>query len=396
MFLRFQQERIKKAKRSKFNLDTAETPILTHKGQILGGSTLNDNEWGESSDDENLGKDVVNRLHFGGGLVPMQRESALGEIQHKNRGDALQEIVMKSKLYKLEKKEAKDAQEDQREQLDRAYADLVQSASLEFKPTKRDRSEEQGLEDADEYDKTLRIMAFESRVKPSDRTKTKEEIALAEYEKLAALEKERVKRMQPIDPMAHRKRKITLNDDCLEDFEVNDPHDDQISESEGNDTESESENDDSSCEVEDGEFQESDANGELGHSGPLLSSTAITMPHSIDCPQQLDIFEKLVDSYVTDAESFSVLLQRILTWNSIHLPGAKIQNEKQMTSFFDILANYFIILGDSLPGSENHKEIQAMVGNHLEFFLTCCSLSDLQMLSIASRLIFPKSLNDGF
>jgi nucleolar protein 14 len=404
MFLRFQQERIKKAKRSKFNLDTAETPILTHKGQILGGATLNDNDWGESDDDENLGKDVVNRLHFGGGLVPTQRESSFSDLQHKSRGDVLQDIVMKSKLYKLEKKEAKDAQEDQREQLDKAYADLVQSASLEFKPTKRDRSEEQGLEDTDEYDKSLRIMAFESRVKPSDRTKTKEEIALAEYEKLAALEQERLKRMQPDDPNANRKRKFVSNDDCIEELEINEVADEPPSESEmsgsesGSEGESQSDSDqDSSSDDGDDEVQESDIEqSELARSSPLLSSTVLSMPHSIQCPQQLDEFKKLVNSYVTDADSFSVLLQRILTWNSVHLPGAKAQNEKHMATFFDILVSYFIVLGDSLPEGDTNHETQVMVGFYLHFVLTLCSLSVSQMRSIASLLIFLMSRKDGF
>jgi hypothetical protein len=370
MFLRFQQERVKKAKQSKFNLDTAEAPILTHKGQILGSSSLND-EWAESSDDENLGKDVVNQLHFGGGLVPTHRAS--DSVQIKSRGDALQDIVMKSKLYKLEKKEAKNAQEDQRELLDKAYTDLVQTASLEFKPTRRDRSEG-GPEDADEYDKSLRVMAFESRVQPSDRTKTREEIALSEYQKLAALEQERLKRMKPNYEEAgnEKKRKFPTNDDCIEDFDT-ELYDEPSVDSEEFDSEDEDSEADSDDDGEEGDDDEDD-DGEDDdqskvfseaeeHPDPSLTSSNLSMPHSIECPQLLDDFKKLVNLYAGDAGSFSVLLERILTWNSIHLPGAKVENEKKMTIFFDILVNYFIFRGDLLPSSSREDEVLSVVSH---------------------------------
>jgi hypothetical protein len=376
MFLRFQQERVKKAKQSKFNLDAAEAPILTHKGQILGNSTLND-EWAESSDDENLGKDVVNQLHFGGGLVPSHRAS--DSVQNKTRADVLQDIVMKSKLYKLEKKEAKNAQEDQRELLDKAYTDLVQSASLEFKPTRRDRSEG-NTEDADEYDKSLRVMAFESRVQPSDRTKTKEEIALSEYQKLAALEQERLKRMTPdYDEVGQRKRKFSTNDDCIEDFETNDIQDEPSVDSEDFESDSEDsshaddddDDDDDNEEVDEdqSEEDEDDDDEEEGeHPDLSFPSSNLSMPHSIECPQLLDDFKKLVNLYAGNAASFSVLLERILTWNSVHLPGAKVENEKKMAVFFEILVNYCIFRADSLPSSSTEDEVLPMVRRCVAFF----------------------------
>lgn len=372
MFLRFQQERVKKAKQSKFNLDSAEAPILTHKGQILGNSTLTD-EWIESSDDENLGKDVVNQLHFGGGLVPTHRVS--DSLQNKTRADVLQDIVMKSKLYKLEKKEAKNAQEDQRELLDKAYSDLVQTASLEFKPTRMDRSEA-GPEDADEYDKSLRVMAFESRVQPSDRTKTKEELALSEYQKLAALEQDRLKRMKPdYDEGGERKRKYSTNDDCIEEFDTTEIHEDEPS-IDSEEFESEDENSSSAGDSEGNEEEEENdqiedcsvtSGGEIAD--PSLTSSNLSMPHSIDCPQFLEDFKKLVNLYAGTADSFSVLLERILAWNSIHLPGVKVENEKKMTLFFDILVNYFVILGDSLPIVNQEDEVLSMVRQWALFFL---------------------------
>ena len=204
MFMRFQKEKITKVKRAaKFNLDDAEEVTLTHKGKALSEFTSDPSHWSDEDDgdDENLGREVVNTLHFGGGFKPTGRstEDAVGD-SFKSGRDALQEIVMKSKLAKLEKREAKDAQEKSRLTLDSAYEDLISSAVLDFKPTKRDRSEDVDNEkqdpDAVNYDTALRAMAFEARAQATDRTKSKEELAVAELKRLHELEEERQRRMR--------------------------------------------------------------------------------------------------------------------------------------------------------------------------------------------------------
>lgn len=220
MFVRFQKERLKKSRNASiFNLDSgAGQDMLTHKGKILGeGGSYNDDD-GSSDDDEddkNLGRDVVSQLHFGGGLVPKKvptnSSSADGDEdqqhpqqqQARGRLEALQEIVMKSKLHKLEKKEAKDEQENERVELDRAFEDLISSSVVQFRPTKRSR----GADDEDvmgdgsggafaEYDKALHAMAFEAKAKASDRTKTAEELAVEEKQKLEEAEAARRRRMR--------------------------------------------------------------------------------------------------------------------------------------------------------------------------------------------------------
>ena len=66
MFLRFQKEKVIKARRSSlFNLDdqggAEDAPLLTHKGQALGAANATDTEAfsDNEDDDEALGKDVV-------------------------------------------------------------------------------------------------------------------------------------------------------------------------------------------------------------------------------------------------------------------------------------------------------------------------------------------------
>ena len=97
-----------------YNLeDTDEntSSYLTHKGQILGVANMTDKD-GFSSDEEDnrIGKEVVNNLHFGGGFVAKPGNGGQSDYEpSKNRMDAFKEIVMKSKLMKMERREAKDA-----------------------------------------------------------------------------------------------------------------------------------------------------------------------------------------------------------------------------------------------------------------------------------------------
>ena len=207
MFLRFQKERVKKARNASiFNLDASESSTLTHKGKILSELNMADDEWLSSDDDNDntLGRDVVNQLHFGGGLNPKNNNTSNISKENniylkKDKSDTLQDIIMKSKLIKMEKKEAKDLQENKREEIDKEFDKLVSSSLLDFNPLKRDRSEfnkqNTSNDPFDDYDKILHEMSFDSKAHATNRTKSPEEIALETREKLEELEKERIRRM---------------------------------------------------------------------------------------------------------------------------------------------------------------------------------------------------------
>ena len=79
MFMSFQKEKIKKVRNSSiFNLDSYndDNEILTHKGKILSDGNYDDNDF-VSDDDDNgaLNKEVVDHLHFGGGLTMVKGSS---------------------------------------------------------------------------------------------------------------------------------------------------------------------------------------------------------------------------------------------------------------------------------------------------------------------------------
>jgi nucleolar protein 14 len=179
-----------------------------------------EDDWHSDDDDDkgSLGRDVVNTLHFGGGMVATKGPSIYGPSEGddkapKNRLDALQEIVAKSKMFKLQKKEAKEEQENDREKLDKDFQDLVSGSMLDFQPKKRDRSQDKNANDAiDEYDTSLRSMAFEVKARPSDRTKSDEEKAVEARTRLEDLEAARLRRMNSaMDPQDNAEAEKALN-----------------------------------------------------------------------------------------------------------------------------------------------------------------------------------------
>jgi nucleolar protein 14 len=486
MFLRFQREKVKSVRNSSaFNLDGGDTEILTHKGQILGNSNLDDNDW-VSSDEEGgggrLNKQVVDSLHFGGGLQQKRSNVAeeMGPVP-KGRLDALQEIVMKSKLHKMQKKEAKEEQEEERSKLDQAYKELFSSSMLDFNPTgaekkygRSERAPGQAAEALDDYDLSLREMTYEAKLPASERTKTAEEIALEEQKRIEELEEARLKRMKgpgkssaegdDADGKSQKRPRRTddeiddstfqtvakgkrgragreaaqeeaeaaemsgaaYRDYIMQDEEYSDSEsgsgsdegeddegsgDDQEEDGEdGSDVDAEENGSDSEPEGEgSGESEEDEdeddepapvtkkgavatkaalAAGKLAVvNKPTAVSKArtqtvpdeveegvnIEMPHKIDCPPDLEAFDELVDQYVRNGNAdMCALIDRILRWNNVHLPGAEgKENRNLMHNFLDVVLKHFIRVGDSLPSldEEQQRESTQMVG-----IMSICSL----------------------
>ena len=237
MMARFQKERMKSNNKNKslFNLDnpsTNEQYTLTHKGNILSDSNMSiaNDDWSDNDDDDddnkhnnnksntnNLNKDLVNQLHFGGGMIkkgqPLSTTTTndsnnnyntnnndtnndntnnnntnktTTRDQYGNHMTALQEIVAKSKLYKLQRKEVKQEQEDTTNQLDIEFQNLLQNSYISFRDTYNSRgrkisgheSDNEGVEkwengvekgetggEEDDYDKALYEMTYEAKVR---------------------------------------------------------------------------------------------------------------------------------------------------------------------------------------------------------------------------------------
>ncbi|TKY53739.1 Nucleolar protein 14 [Spatholobus suberectus] len=143
------------------------------------------------------------------------------ENRHKSKKEVMEEIISKSKFYKAQKARDKEENEHLVEELDKDFTSLVHSEALLSltEPNKMNalkalvnksisteqsnkecisatrRMDTSVQEKPDDYDKLVKQMGLEIRARPSDRTKTPEEIAQEEKERLEQLEEERQKRM---------------------------------------------------------------------------------------------------------------------------------------------------------------------------------------------------------
>ncbi|CAM8900897.1 unnamed protein product [Rhodiola kirilowii] len=222
--LRSQRQRqMKVNKKSKYNLSDGEDDELDfgEEGGLLGQDDFQDDIDPEEEEEENDAypskktaklKQVTSGDHEG------------EETRHKSKKEVMEEIISKSKYHKEQHRKAKEDNEQLMEKLDKEFETLVQSEALSStRPNQMGttiahltnnvhngqiKKEEslgnltEGLNTQahpDAYEKILKTMQLEMRARPSDRTKTPEEIAREERERLEQLEEERQKRMLATD-----------------------------------------------------------------------------------------------------------------------------------------------------------------------------------------------------
>ncbi|KAK2636010.1 hypothetical protein Ddye_030802 [Dipteronia dyeriana] len=225
------QRQLKSNKKSKYNLSDGEDDELGIPG--LGPlSERDDFEDDMLSDDDNYndheadGRDkrsnVLKQLNAHNAYNPTERDLTEGEEnKHKSKKEVMEEVILKSKYFKAQKAKDKEENEQLMEELDKTFSSLVQSEALlsltepgkmnalkalvnKDIPNEHLKKDGKKLEtfkqeQPDSYDKLVKEMALDMRARPSDRTKTAEEIAQDERERLERLEEERQKRMQAPD-----------------------------------------------------------------------------------------------------------------------------------------------------------------------------------------------------
>ncbi|KAI7870935.1 nucleolar protein 14 [Spinellus fusiger] len=238
MLERFTKEKQRNARSggSMYNLDDDDEINLTHYGQSLGDMDDFDDAGLELSDEEEngqLNRSIVSKMHFGG--FEGEKKEEEGD-RHKSKNEVMKEIIAKSKLHKHERQNAKQEDEAMRQDLDEELDDI--RSLLSTKPSARKPLPSQNLMFAkvifkekeednsyDDYDKALRDLANDKRARATDRTKTEEETALEEKQKLEKAERARKRRMEGLDSEDEdeghkgkkRKRKSAPQGDELED-----------------------------------------------------------------------------------------------------------------------------------------------------------------------------------
>jgi nucleolar protein 14 len=216
-----QSER-KLMKNSIFALDDEdeEEMQLTHGGRSLAFGIENahgdfgDAEVETASDDDDDQPRKRKRLSE----EDSQDESADAEDgipeRKKSKQEVMREVIAKSKLYKYERQQAKEDDDDLRAELDRGLPEFYEALQRQPLPTKQPQIQGTVSEDSrmnpdraallkskdkdtdQEYNERVRQMAMDVRSKPADRTKTEEEKAIEEAERLKVLERKRLKRMR--------------------------------------------------------------------------------------------------------------------------------------------------------------------------------------------------------
>ncbi|PKX90924.1 snoRNA-binding rRNA-processing protein NOP14 [Aspergillus novofumigatus IBT 16806] len=223
---RFARESQKKLrKESMFNLedDDEDDFQLTHKGQTL---TLGDDVpqddfeedlhgLEEDQSDSEMPRKRKRILDDDEELEDFVFDDEDGEDQperKKSKHEVMKEVIAKSKFYKLERQKAKEEDDDLREELDKGLPDLFDMLRGVKPPPKPEPAKDdlesmnpdraallKGTADNDpnkEYDQRLKQLTFDKRSQPTDRTKTAEEKAEEEAQRLKALEEERLRRMR--------------------------------------------------------------------------------------------------------------------------------------------------------------------------------------------------------
>ncbi|RHY90365.1 hypothetical protein DYB35_009782, partial [Aphanomyces astaci] len=406
MIARFQTERKRQYQQrnaAKFNLNDdgesdREEELLTHRGSKIDDFD-NIDMAGEGSDDDEdrafdhkLGRDIVNQLHFGGGGDNKGGDDGTaveGPERKKTHEEIMQEVMMKSKMFKAEKQKNKATQDETTEQLDAQFADF--QALLEFRPKKEDRPREK----LDEFDKMTRELAMEAKAKATERKLSPEELAKKEHDKLADLEKKRVARMNGEDEETndkanqrkHRKKhkaktsepelvllppKQRATDDSLvDDFQIDDEYrqrvqgendseeeedeededeEDEGEESEEADEESEVE---SEAEEESEESEEESEEDEEARAAALVKrqEAANEMPFVFPCPESAADLSRLFAQYGPTVDARSTIVSRIRAFYS---PKLHADNPSKMKTFFAVLVRTFLKLASNFK--RNHLD----------------------------------------
>ncbi|CAH8327070.1 unnamed protein product [Eruca vesicaria subsp. sativa] len=264
--IRSQRARQMKAKKSMYNLSDGEEEDVYGDGALGESSSARDDfDSGLLSDD-----DLQDDDDDGGSrrLKHRNKDSPEEEERRKSKKEVMDEIIMKSKLGKMEKAKNKEEKEKLLDELNKDYMSMENSEAM--KSLTQDFIVQD--EPNDKYAMYMDALASDRRGRPTDRTKTPEEIAQEEREKLEELEEKRKKRMQETEDLSDedeetggeessKRLRVISGDDLGDSFSVDTEKPkkgwiDEVLEREDDDDDSESEGEDDDDEEEESDDEE--------------------------------------------------------------------------------------------------------------------------------------------
>lgn len=254
MMARFEREQQRKRGGNVFDLEDGDDEVeLTHGGQTLKfDDEIGDEDYdaasvsGSSDGEGEDGFMKKKRRRDDGeeGDVEEEGEDGMPE-RKKSKAEVMKEVIAKSKLHKYERQQAKEDDEELREELDKDLNDVLAAlrGHINKKPAPEKAKEvaqndfgmnadraallaNMSQEGKDkEYDRRVREMLHDERSKPTERTKTAEEKAKEEADRLKELEEKRQKRMRG-EPISDDEEPSKKQRDEDEDEDMSDVNDD--------------------------------------------------------------------------------------------------------------------------------------------------------------------------
>ncbi|XP_028391277.1 nucleolar protein 14-like [Dendronephthya gigantea] len=374
MLKRFATEKQKHHEKSHlFNLEDEE---LTHFGQSLGDIKHFDGP--VLSDDEKDDNDYKDEYHFGGFLKKKSQDIGKDGNEPRSKKEIMEEVVANAKIKKHERQQAKEEMDTVRQKLDEGLDDI--RSLLKFRA---DGNEQERKQKADDYDITVREMAFEVKAQASDKLKTEEQLAKMEEERLKKLESDRIRRMKGLpreekkpthvsaddlvdcytvdvdnrSMLTYEEGRMVLPDGYEENLEMqeNDEQDEDPDDNDKNDDEEEdsyhSDEVDSDIESSDSEDSEEETkevksaqtdkthlrtmSNDVTKTRKTSETTEDTLPYTFKAPGSYEEFYKLVRERSTS--DVVKIVERIQKCNH---PKLNPHNKKKMEVFFDILVKY--------------------------------------------------------
>eukprot|EP01134_Creolimax_fragrantissima_P002643 CFRG2643T1 len=179
--------------------DEEEEMLLTHGGRSLAEiDDFDDRDLRLSDGDDEVDADTrqTTEMHFGG----FER----GPLESERKGDKpltrkeiMMEVVKKSKLYKMERQNERAENLEKMDELDEYFGEIMAEGKLQLhNDATREAEKKVNRADKDDYDVSVRALAYELKAKATDRLKTDEELAQEAIEELKTLEAHRLRRMK--------------------------------------------------------------------------------------------------------------------------------------------------------------------------------------------------------
>lgn len=446
MLERFAREKQRTHKKNVFDLEDDEPmDSLTHMGKSLEFDDqeelmddFHEDDLEEEEEEDSDGDSREKRLKRLRAIIAAGDEEAEdGEPERKKtKKEVMEEVIAKSKLHRYERQAAKDDDDDLRMQLDKELPNIQQLLYSGLSGAKRQDnaaplSSIAGV-DRDAFDKNFDIrvkqLAQDKKAQPSDRTKTDEEKAEEESNRLKKLEEKRQKRMMGEEVsdsdedeeeakhdyasgdmetaeddededgfgLGHgikaRPTATELGFDDEDDFIIDDDlvasgSDLELVESDGElDSEGEEEDDDDSAsqaeedmEDEDDEFTKGLLN-EAETKNPIFQANFSSneksdengLPFTFPCPQSCSEFVAITKDY--DQANLPKIVQRI---RALHHPKLDSKNKERLANFAVALVD-FVLLPWNAETSPSFSVLESLI-RHIH------SLSKMFPIEIAKR-----------